>query len=415
MPVYPRHKWPGRAAYNRTMGQKAVKRHGGRVLRWLIAVSLLALALALIAAALGPRSLLAAGRTALLLPDLLVFQPFRPSTSLTLPPSRSSLTIPGPDDGETGDLYQPAFASGSPAVIVVLGVYPAPLDDPYVRRLGDALARAGLVAYLPDSPRLREGHIEPKEIDALVAAFQAVRQLPSVDSRRVGFLGLSVGGGLALLAAADPRIADDVFYVQSVGGYSNAFDLLRAIGSHTTTGPNPQPWEPSPLAVSAYRRQLIDIVPDPDDRQRLEASYLSADPAPLNSGLLSATALQVRDLLNGGTPEMIGGLLDSLPPAAADKLRQLSPDHRLDRLRAPVLLIHDRHDPYVPVTESRQLAERLGPRALFREYDLFAHVIPSGPANVPLFLGELAALASQTDTWFRLLSEPGATGWATVR
>jgi dienelactone hydrolase len=360
-------------------------------------------ALLLWGALVGPRALLAAGRTALLLPDLLVFQPVRPSVGWTLPPALRTFTWTANGEPERGDLYLPALARRSPAVIVVLGVYPAPLDDPNVRRLGDGLARTGLVALFPDSPRLRAGRIAPEEVDSLVAAVDAVRRQPEVDPQRVGFLGLSVGGGLALLAAGDDRIAPQVAYVVTVGGYSDALDLLRQIGSATTLEPGRPAWQPSDLAIVAYRRQLIDAVPTPADRDALEAAYLAADPIPLDPSRLSPTGQLVQRLIEERDPATVDRLLEALPTATLERLRRLSPRERLNAIRAAVFILHDENDPYVPVGESRRLAAALGDRAHSREYRLFAHVVPSGGTNPLQLAGEVAALAGQINAWYLLL------------
>ena len=46
-------------------------------------------------------------------------------------------------------------------------------------------------------------------------------------STRIGLAGFSVGGALSIVAAADPRIRDDVRLVYSFGGYYDAFGVLR--------------------------------------------------------------------------------------------------------------------------------------------------------------------------------------------
>jgi dienelactone hydrolase len=359
-----------------------------------------ALGLAALLVILFRAPLLAGARTALLIPDLLVFQPARPSVSFTLAPSRRELAWA---DGERGDLYLPTPAIRSPAIVVILGVYPAALDDPAVRRLGDGLARTGIVALIPDSPRLREGHVTLAEIDAIVGAVEALRQMPEVDPDRIGLVGLSVGGGLALLAAEDDRIAGSLASVYSVGGYASALDLLRAIGGRATVDPGRPAWAPSDLAIIAYRRQLIDTLTSPVDRESLEAAFLAAEPAPVDAGRLTPEGRTILALLEGGDPETIDQLLGRLPPAAIRTLQRLSPIERIDAIRAPVFLIHDVNDPYVPVGETRRLAAELGSQANMREYDLFAHVVPSGGGNPLRLPGELAGLAGQLYRWFRLV------------
>ncbi len=46
--------------------------------------------------------------------------------------------------------------------------------------------------------------------------------------------------------------------------------------------------------------------------------------------------------------------------AEADFLREISPIHRAGTIKAPLLVIHGRNDPRVPVGESIQIAEAVG-------------------------------------------------------
>ena len=70
-----------------------------------------------------------------------------------------------------------------------------------------------LVMVVPFSTRLAAERIELVEIDALVGVFEYLEEQAYVDPERIGYMGLSVGGSLALLAAADERVAERVDYV----------------------------------------------------------------------------------------------------------------------------------------------------------------------------------------------------------
>lgn len=59
------------------------------------------------------------------------------------------------------------------------------------------------------------------------------------------------------------------------------------------------------------------------------------------------------------------------PVRDAALLREISPIHRADRIRTPLLVIHGRNDPRVPVGEAEQIAARL--RALGRDVELIIH------------------------------------------
>jgi dipeptidyl aminopeptidase/acylaminoacyl peptidase len=59
------------------------------------------------------------------------------------------------------------------------------------------------------------------------------------------------------------------------------------------------------------------------------------------------------------------------PFADADLLRELSPIHRIDRLRAPLLVVHGAHDTNVPLGQAQQLVAALARRGAAHDFLLF--------------------------------------------
>lgn len=59
------------------------------------------------------------------------------------------------------------------------------------------------------------------------------------------------------------------------------------------------------------------------------------------------------------------------PRTEAEMLRRLSPIHRIDRVQAPLLVLHGRNDTNVPVVEAEQIVESLKRRGVPVEYVLF--------------------------------------------
>jgi dipeptidyl aminopeptidase/acylaminoacyl peptidase len=54
-----------------------------------------------------------------------------------------------------------------------------------------------------------------------------------------------------------------------------------------------------------------------------------------------------------------------------DFLRAVSPIHKIDRIRAPVFVVHGRNDPRVPYTEAEQIVKALRERNAPVDYILF--------------------------------------------
>ena len=76
---------------------------------------------------------------------------------------------------------------------------------------------------------------------------------------------------------------------------------------------------------------------------------------PFDGAVLSDEGRAVARLLTAG-PDDVEPALRALPPALRAKLAALSPLTHIARVRAPlILLLHDRDDHLIPVTESRRL------------------------------------------------------------
>lgn len=322
------------------------------------------------------------------LPDMVlaVPLPFRPVDLISDPPRRERVTIEyqsrnGPRSIEA-DLYTPAGGGAHSGVVFSMGSPPLPLDDKRIVRIAEDSARSGVVMLVPFSDRLDELRIEPEEIDALVAEFQYVQAQPSVDPRRVGFFGASVGGSLALVAAADPRIADEVDHVVSFGGYFDALSTFGAIATHHISYGNvDEEWTPRVHAERVIAWQLINRVDSVSDRALLERVFIDDEPAtPAQIASLGPVGKSSYDFLANRDPAAIDGLSARLPADEVRDFEYLSPKTSIDNVKAELFIIHDRADPFVPYTESRRLQDairgRAVPRAHFDELRLFEHVQP---------------------------------------
>jgi hypothetical protein len=106
-----------------------------------------------------------------------------------------------------GLVFRPRHGQPRGAVILSMGVRAWRLESAEMQALGRDFGRAGVVLMALDSPELRFDEVRPEQVEDLVQAFVFLRGQPYTDEERVGFLGFSVGGSLALLAATDERIA----------------------------------------------------------------------------------------------------------------------------------------------------------------------------------------------------------------
>ena len=120
--------------------------------------------------------------------------------------------------------------------------------------------------------------LSAEEVDRLVAGFQYLTDLEFVDSERAGLAGFCIGASLAFVAAADPRIADEVSFINFFGGYYNAVDLMAQVSSKQRFYENTiEHWAPSRLSRKVFRDHLIALVPHTQERELLQRTFVGGD------------------------------------------------------------------------------------------------------------------------------------------
>ena len=283
-------------------------------------------------------------------------------------------------------------------------------NHPVVERVADGLARTGAAVLVPDSRTLLSGRLEVGEIDGVVLAFQALAARPEVDPDRIGIAGFSVGGSLAMLAAGDPRIADEVDWVNAFGAFADARTYLASVAAHAHRAADGSAvsWEPSPLARDVYLGFALEQVEDERDRARLadafsgpiEAGEIPAADVARRASLGTQAGQSVHDLVTSATLDDADQAIAAMPASSLAFMDAISPIRHLDGLAADVFLMHETTDHHVPFVESRAIADALGPTGLLRglsEFRLFDHVQPDDLDLVAAAPGAGAPPASRSD------------------
>ena len=340
------------------------------------------------------------GRTAvatlLFLPQAFPQTGRTPIELVTDPPTLEEVSFISDGTEVPADLYRPAGGERHGALIFYLGIQPIERRDPMLTRLAEGLARIGLVVLVPELPALYSGRLDPEETAILIEAVEFLRRQPNVDLERIGMSGFSVGAGLMLLAAADPRIADQVDWVNSFGGYFDARALVRAVLAREIRLPDGtrRAWIPEDLTLAVLRRQLIEALPRQEDQVILLNVFFGSQPATSADLIgLSEAGRNLYRILTAQTPAQVDELLPLMPAEVAAAIESISPDHRIDQLRAHVFVMHDRDDSYIPFTHSRQLVAALPPEQVtYTEFSLFRHVEPSADLDALSFAWESVRL-----------------------
>lgn len=297
--------------------------------------------------------------------------------------------------GMPATVARPQGEGPYPALLFVNGATPHGRDEPVLQLLAAGLARAGYIVYVPDLPGLREGEISGETFDATVEAATEVAQKPEAQDGRVGFIGVSVGGSLALLAASDPALQHRASVVVGLAPYADLREVLRIATTQTyRDGEELRHYEvPDYLRLVAARslaamisseedsRALLAMLPDSEHYSPPEEETpdpLAALPAyrVVYGEDLGPEASAALDLLINGDPERFDRLYARLEPRIHEESRTLSPvftspDARVELISAP-------RDRYFPVSQMRELtAEESGARLTVTPAVSHAEPVPS--------------------------------------
>ncbi len=300
----------------------------------------------------------AAARALYILPELiLASQPG--ALSLAEEPIRHvQKTIPSSSGTVYLDIYEPTtppplIPGAREGVVVIPGVGDERTVDQLVN-FSQGLARAGLVVMDMTTPTLLNYDLSYQDSDAVVQAFKALASWPGVGARRVGIIGFSAGNALAAFAAADPRVRDNVAFVLSFGGYFNTTTLLRDFGRRALdVNGQSQPWHPQYVPVEVLANVIAPLLPSYEATRMINA--LSPAGTPLTADELaqfSPDTVAIYHLLNGDEPNQADANIAALSAPIHALLDQLSPSRVVGQIRAPIYLLHDRSDEYVPFTQS---------------------------------------------------------------
>jgi hypothetical protein len=287
----------------------------------------------------------------MLLPALFPSAPLEPLTLLTQPPTREQVEYTYAAGTVDADVFAPRGGGRHGAIVLLLGAGDLPRSDLAIH-FADALARLGIVTMLPESSGMLAERLTYDEIDAIRVSVTALDQRPDVDPARVGIIGLSASGGLAIVAAGEPDLRDRIQFVNSFGSYDDATNLLVDVASHSeVVGGQTREWTPEARTVEVVANALTDAGVSDADRS---------------------------ELLAGTTRDRASEIVVGFSPDARSRLVRVSPSTVLNDISAHLYLMHDVDDSFIPFTESRALVAAAPPGLVTRytEFGIFAHVIP---------------------------------------
>ena len=272
-----------------------------------------------------------------------------------------------------GRLHVPD-AGASRTLLIVPGVHAGGIDEPRLAALSRRVAGAGATVLTLPLPDLRTYRITPESTDQIEDAITWLSSRQDLaPTGRIGVIGVSFAGGLALVAAGRPGMSERLTAVVSLGGHA---DLPRAM-AYACTGRLPDGSIRTPHdygVVLALRAGIPHLVP-PDQVAALDravvtfldaSSYATFD---MTRGMaLLAEARRQEEAL----PEPARSLMhyvntrDVTPLGArvAPFVERLGGDPALSPerspvTRAPVFILHGQRDNVIPTPEADRLVALL--------------------------------------------------------
>jgi len=272
------------------------------------------------------------------------------------------VTVEGRDGPIRARLYYDPQQTARRPLVIAHGVHYQGIDEGRLVPFAKNLAAAGMMVMTPELADVIDYRITDRGVGIIADSARYLRdEAPVVSAHpEVGLVGFSFAGGLSLLAATDPAIQDDVGYVMSVGGYHDLGRVMRFLITNqleTPEGTEQVKAHEYGLVVAVYG-ELDRFVPK-EDHEAIESAFrawLQEKREQARAQADKATTPEGKRLFHlleeGKLVELRPQLLALLKERQAE-LERLSPAGRLDRVHAPIFLLHGTGDTVIPPAEAR--------------------------------------------------------------
>jgi dienelactone hydrolase len=286
-----------------------------------------------------------------------------PSVTPAVAEEATEVVVPG-RGAVPARLYRPAGGGAdAPGVVLVHGVHRLGIEEPRLRRFARALAGAGVVVLTPEVSELSDYHVAARSIDTVgAAAKELARRLGG--GRKPGLMGMSFGGGVALLTAADPRFAEHAAFVVAVGAHDDLGRVSRFFATseiEDASGVTKKQHAHEYGATVLVYTHAEDFFPADDvaaarDALRLWLWEKRDEAREAKRRLSPASQDKVERLFVADVAALRPEILAQIERREAE-MKTVSPHGRLGGLRAKVYLMHGAGDTVIPASETLWLAK----------------------------------------------------------
>jgi len=260
-------------------------------------------------------------------------------------------------------VYVPQDVRHVHGLVLVPGVHHLGMEHPSLVGLARALAGAGVEVMTPELRDLADYRVTPQSADLIGVSAQVL--CAQLRQPKVGVMGLSFAGGLALLAASKPVYADQIEFVLAVGAHDDLVRVSRFFVTNTIERP-----DGSVAAFQAHEygalvmvySHLEDFFPAADIPAAREALRLwlweEQDAALAAARRLSPQGQAEFDELLHHRDRLQQQLLREIK-LYSPEMEAVSPHGQLRGLRVPVYLLHGAGDTVIPPSETLWLSQEV--------------------------------------------------------
>jgi pimeloyl-ACP methyl ester carboxylesterase len=307
----------------------------------------------------------------------------------TYPVTTEEITIPAASGPIRARLFLPAGAAHPHGMVAVHGIHHLGMDEPRLMSFSRAVAGSGLAVLTPQIDALADYHVDGASIPIIGESAAWLDQ--RLGTGPVTVTGISFGGGLTLLAAADPRYAPHVRALALMGAYDDLARVSRFLATSQEEFPDGRtiPFAAHDYGASVFvYAHLNQFFPAGDLTAAHEAlrAWLREQPEdakPWIARLSPASQGTMDALLARRIDEVRPQILNAIHTDEVE-LAALSPHGHLASLRVPVFILHGSADNVIPPAESQWLKQDV-PHEDVRAVLItgaFSHVDPEKDASI---------------------------------
>lgn len=263
--------------------------------------------------------------------------------------------------------YEPADRAPRGALLLVHGIHPNGIEEPRLVGLARAFAAVGYRVWTPSYPELAALSANAQTVARM--RFTAEQLAADVGEPVIG-MGISVGGGLLLIAAASPTVTPALRRVVTVGAHHDLARVARHYAGEIARDVDGRPTEVAPhpygLWVLAHAHvERLFAAGDVSAARSVMGAWIDQDAGRDTTArpedLSPAGQALLRDLRAAPVGDALRARLLSAIEDAGPELAAVSPVGQLSGLRAETLLLHGTDDSVVPPTELSWLLSELPP------------------------------------------------------